>query len=204
MLADITSYPDPHVPGILKGVAVKVIGNVNDPGIDILQIVYQHKIPSEFPEEVMEQVAKIPDHVTEEEMKGRRDIRDQQLVTIDAIESKDLDDALTDWKFPNGNYHLGVHIADVSHYVTPGTPLDDEAFSRGTSVYLTDRVIPMLPAKLSNGICSLNPKVDRLALSCDMEITPEGEIIAHEIYPSVIKTTERYRASRTRDKRTLG
>ncbi|RGK46241.1 ribonuclease R [Ligilactobacillus ruminis] len=191
VLADITAYPDPHVPGILKGVAVKVIGNVNDPGIDILQIVYQHKIPSEFPEEVMEQVAKIPDHVTEEEMKGRRDIRDQQLVTIDAIESKDLDDAVTAWKLPNGNYHLGVHIADVSHYVTPGTPLDDEAFSRGTSVYLTDRVIPMLPAKLSNGICSLNPKVDRLALSCDMEITPEGEIIAHEIYPSVIKTTER-------------
>lgn len=128
VLADITSYPDPHVPGILKGVAVKVIGNVNDPGIDILQIVYQHKIPSEFPEEVMEQVAKIPDHVTEEEMKGRRDIRDQQLVTIDAIESKDLDDAVTAWKLPNGNYHLGVHIADVSHYVTPGTPLDDEAF----------------------------------------------------------------------------
>ena len=122
---------------------------------------------------------------------ARRDIRDQQLVTIDAIESKDLDDAVTAWKLPNGNYHLGVHIADVSHYVTPGTPLDDEAFSRGTSVYLTDRVIPMLPAKLSNGICSLNPKVDRLALSCDMEITPEGEIIAHEIYPSVIKTTER-------------
>lgn len=191
VLADITAYPDSHVPGILKGVAVRVIGNVNDPGIDILQVVYQHNIPTEFPDEVMDEINQISDYVTPEEMEGRRDIRNQKLVTIDAIESKDLDDAVTAWKLPNGNYHLGVHIADVSHYVTPGTPLDKEAFERGTSVYLTDRVIPMLPAKLSNGICSLNPKVDRLALSCDMEITPDGEIVNHEIYPSVIKTTER-------------
>ena len=191
VLCDITSYPDAHQPGILKGVAVKVIGNVNDPGMDILEIVYQHNIPTEFPEEVMEQIAQIPDYVTPEEKVGRRDLTDQQLVTIDSIESKDLDDAVTAWKLPNGNFHLGVHIADVSHYVRPKTPLDKEAFERGTSVYLTDRVIPMLPPKLSNGICSLNPKVERLAMSCEMEITPEGQVVKHEIFPSVIKTTER-------------
>ena len=191
VLCDITSYPDAHQPGILKGVAVKVIGNVNDPGMDILEIVYQHNIPTEFPEEVMEQVAQIPDYVTPKERVGHRDLTDQQLVTIDSIESKDLDDAVTAWKLPNGNFHLGVHIADASHYVRPKTPLDKEAFERGTSVYLTDRVIPMLPPKLSNGICSLNPKVERLAMSCEMEITPEGQVIKHEIFPSVIKTTER-------------
>ena len=191
VLCDITSYPDAHQPGILKGVAVKVIGNVNDPGMDILEIVYQHNIPTEFPEEVLEQIAQIPDYVTPEEKVGRRDLTDQQLVTIDSIESKDLDDAVNAWKLPNGNFHLGVHIADVSHYVRPKTPLDKEAFERGTSVYLTDRVIPMLPPKLSNGICSLNPKVERLAMSCEMEITPEGQVIKHEIFPSVIKTTER-------------
>lgn len=191
VLCDITSYPDAHQPGILKGVAVKVIGNVNDPGMDILEIVYQHNIPTEFPEEVLEQIAQIPDYVTPEEKVGRRDLTDQQLVTIDSIESKDLDDAVTAWKLPNGNFHLGVHIADVSHYVRPKTPLDKEAFERGTSVYLTDRVIPMLPPKLSNGICSLNPKVERLAMSCEMEITPEGQVVKHEIFPSLIKTTER-------------
>ncbi|KRL85005.1 ribonuclease R [Ligilactobacillus equi] len=191
ILADITAYPDSHLPGILKGVATKVIGNVNDPGIDILEIVYQHNLPTEFPQEVQDQIAQIPDYVTEAEKVGRRDLTDQKLVTIDSIESKDLDDAVTVWKLENGNYHLGVHIADVSHYVRPGTPLDDEAYDRGTSVYLTDRVIPMLPPKLSNGICSLNPKVERLAMSCEMEITSEGEVVNHEIFPSVIKTTER-------------
>jgi ribonuclease R len=191
ILAQITSYPDSHLPGILKGIAVKIIGNVNDPGMDILQIVFQHDLPTAFPQEVMDQVAKIPDEVTAEQKIGRRDLTDQQLVTIDSIESKDLDDAVTAWKLPNGNYHLGVHIADVSHYVVLGTPLDDEAFSRGTSVYLADRVIPMLPPKLSNGICSLNPHVERLAMSCDMEINSLGQVVKHEIFPSVIKTTER-------------
>lgn len=191
VLADITAYPSDDLPGIIKGVATKVIGNVNDPGVDILQIVYQHDIPHEFPEDVMEQIKTIPDHVTKEQKVGRRDLTNEQMVTIDSIESKDLDDAVSAYKLDNGNYHLGVHIADVSHYVTPNTPLDREAFERGTSVYLTDRVIPMIPAKLSNGICSLNPKVERLALTCEMEITPEGEIVSHEIFPSVIKTTER-------------
>lgn len=191
VLADITAYPSSDLPGIIKGVATKVIGNVNDPGIDILQIVYQHDIPHTFPDDVMEQIADIPDHVTEAEKVGRRDLTDEPMVTIDSIESKDLDDAVSVRKLANGNYHLGVHIADVSHYVTPNTPLDREAFERGTSVYLTDRVIPMIPAKLSNGICSLNPKVERLALTCEMEIDPEGKVVSHEIFPSVIKTTER-------------
>lgn len=191
ILADISAYPDPHLPGIIKVVAIKTIGNVNDPGMDILEIVYQHNIPTAFPEDVLEQIKDIPDEVTPAEKEGRRDLTDQKLVTIDSIESKDLDDAVNVWQLPNGNYHLGVHIADVSHYVTPGTPLDREAFERGTSVYLTDRVIPMLPPKLSNGICSLNPHVERLAMTCEMEITPQGEVVAHEIFPSVIKSTER-------------
>ncbi|MYV06495.1 ribonuclease R [Lactobacillus salivarius] len=191
ILADITSYPTQTLPNIIKAVAVKVIGNVNDPGMDILEIVYQHNIPTEFPEEVLEQISKIPDYVTEEEKVGRVDLTDQDLVTIDSIESKDLDDAVNVWKLPNGNYHLGVHIADVSHYVKPKTPLDKEAFERGTSVYLTDRVIPMLPPKLSNGICSLNPHVERLAMTCEMEINADGEVVNHKIFPSVIKSTER-------------
>lgn len=191
ILAEITAYPDANLPGILKGVATKVIGNVNDPGMDILQIVYKHDIPTEFPQEVLDEIATIPDYVTDEDKKGRVDLTDQAVVTIDSIESKDLDDAVNVWKLPNGNFHLGVHIADVSHYVKPGSPLDQEAFERGTSVYLTDRVIPMLPAKLSNGICSLNPKVERCAMTCEMEINEQGEVVAHKIFPSVIKSTER-------------
>ncbi|GKS80807.1 ribonuclease R [Ligilactobacillus pabuli] len=191
ILADISAYPSAALPGLLKGVAVKVLGNVNDPGMDILQVVYEHEIPHEFPDDVMEQAEKTPDHVTEPEREGRVDLTDQKLVTIDSIESKDLDDAVNVWKLPNGNFHLGVHIADVSHYVQPGTPLDREAYERGTSVYLTDRVIPMLPAKLSNGICSLNPHVERCAMTCEMEIDAAGKIVNHKIFPSLIKSTER-------------
>ncbi|GEN48075.1 ribonuclease R [Ligilactobacillus pobuzihii] len=191
ILADISAYPGPALPNLLKGVAVKILGNVNDPGMDILQVVYEHDIPHEFPDDVMAQAESIPDHVTETEKEGRVDLTDQPLVTIDSIESKDLDDAVNVWKLDNGNYHLGVHIADVSHYVVPGTPLDREAFERGTSVYLTDRVIPMLPPKLSNGICSLNPHVERCAMSCEMEIDPEGNVVNHRIFPSLIKSTER-------------
>ncbi|HIX01186.1 MAG TPA: ribonuclease R [Candidatus Ligilactobacillus excrementigallinarum] len=191
VLADITAYPSTSLPGILKVVPVKVIGNVNDPGVDILQVVYKHDIPTEFPDDVLEEISHIPDYVTDEEKKGRVDLTDQKLVTIDSIESKDLDDAVNVWKLPNGNFHLGVHIADVSHYVTPGSPLDKEAFERGTSVYLTDRVIPMLPHKLSNGICSLNPHVERLAMTCEMEINQDGQVVNHKIFPSIIKSTER-------------
>ena len=191
VLADITEYPSISLPGTMKVIAKKIIGNVNDPGVDILQIVYKHDIPTKFPDDVLEEISHIPDYVTEEEKKGRVDLTDQNLVTIDSIESKDLDDAVNAWKLPNGNFHLGVHIADVSHYVTPGSHLDNEAYKRGTSVYLTDRVIPMLPHKLSNGICSLNPHVERLAMSCEMEIDHEGHVVNHKIFPSIIKSTER-------------
>ncbi len=188
---DITEYPSNEHPEYLVGVAKQVIGSVDDPGIDILQIVYANDVPSQFPEDVMEEADAIPDHVLPEEMKNREDITDQQLVTIDAEESKDLDDAVTAWKLPNGNYHLGVHIADVSHYVKQGSLLDREAYKRGTSVYLTDRVIPMLPRRLSNGICSLNEGELRLCMSCEMEINPQGKVIRSRIHPSVMRSTKR-------------
>lgn len=189
--AEIVEYPSKEHPDYMVGIAKSVIGSVDDPGIDILQIVYAHDIPSEFPQEVLEAADNIPDHVTEEEMQGREDITNQTLVTIDGESSKDLDDAVTVWKLDNGNYHLGVHIADVSHYVTPGNVIDKEAYKRGTSVYLTDRVIPMLPRRLSNGICSLNEGVLRLCVSCDMEIDPDGNIVKHRIHPSVMKSKAR-------------
>ncbi|MFC6259469.1 ribonuclease R [Levilactobacillus fujinensis] len=189
--AEIREYPNPEHPDAMVGIAKQVIGSVDDPGIDILQIVYQHNIPSEFPEEVMQAADEIPDHVLPEEMTGREDITKQDLVTIDGESSKDLDDAVTVWKLPNGNYHLGVHIADVSHYVQEDSILDKEAYKRGTSVYLTDRVIPMLPRRLSNGICSLNEGELRLCMSCDMEINPEGHVVKHRIHPSVMRSKAR-------------
>ncbi|CAJ1226679.1 ribonuclease R [Levilactobacillus zymae] len=189
--AEITEYPNDAHPDAMVGIAKQVIGSVDDPGIDILQIVYQHNIPAEFPEDVMQAADEIPDHVLPEEMQGREDVTNQNLVTIDGESSKDLDDAVTVWKLPNGNYHLGVHIADVSHYVTPGSLIDKEAYKRGTSVYLTDRVIPMLPRRLSNGICSLNEGELRLCMSCDMEIDPEGNVVKHRIHPSVMRSKAR-------------
>ena len=147
-------------------------------------------LPEEYPDEVMDQVEGIESEVAEEEKAGRSDYRDLQTVTIDGEDAKDLDDAITLTK-ENGVYHLGVHIADVSQYVTEKSALDKEALKRGTSVYLVDRVIPMLPHKLSNGICSLNEGVDRLALSCMMEINADGKIIKHSIEESVINVTRR-------------
>ena len=139
----------------------------------------------------MEHANSVPETISEEDLKDRRDLRDQMIVTIDGADAKDLDDAVTVTKLENGNYKLGVHIADVSHYVQEGSPIDVEAAERATSVYLVDRVIPMIPHRLSNGICSLNPKVDRLTLSCEMEINNLGDVVKHEIFQSVIKTTER-------------
>ncbi|WP_374721491.1 ribonuclease R [Peribacillus tepidiphilus] len=185
----LTSYPEGRVSA--EGEVIQILGHKNDPGVDILSIIHQHGLPLEFPEEVLEQAKQTPDSIDESEIQNRRDLRDEMIVTIDGADAKDLDDAVTVRKLDNGNYKLGVHIADVSYYVKEGSPIDREAYERGTSVYLVDRVIPMIPHRLSNGICSLNPKVDRLTLSCEMEIDEDGQVVNHEIYQSVIKTTER-------------
>ena len=170
------------------GEVVKILGHKNDPGVDILSIVAKYGIHDTFSDEVMKEVDEIPNEVLPEEYDGRRDLRDVEIFTIDGDDTKDIDDAISIKKLDNGNYSLGVHIADVSYYVKENTKLDDEAYERGTSVYLADRVIPMLPHKLSNGICSLNPGVDRLAMSCVMEIDYKGDVVSYDIFESVIKS----------------
>lgn len=189
VVVKIMEYPEGRMSA--EGEVIQIIGHKNDPGVDILSIIHKHQIPLEFPEEVLAEAQQMPDRISEEELKGRRDLRNETIVTIDGADAKDLDDAVTVKKLPNGNYKLGVHIADVSHYVKEGSPLDQEAFRRGTSVYLVDRVIPMLPHKLSNGICSLNPHEDRLTISCEMEINDKGTVVNYEIFPSVIRSKER-------------
>ena len=169
------------------GEVVKIIGHKNDPGVDILSIIYDHGINDVFTDEVMEEVNALPSEVLDSDRKGRKDLTDMTIFTIDGDDTKDIDDAISISK-KGENYILGVHIADVSYYVKEGTALYKEAYSRGTSVYLVDRVVPMLPHKLSNGICSLNPNVDRLAISCIMEITPKGKIVSHDIFESVIRS----------------
>ena len=165
-----------------------IIGHKNDVGVDVEAIIYKHMFSPKFPDEVLEEVKDIPDEVLESDKVGRRDLTSEVIFTIDGDDTKDIDDAISIKKLDNGNYELGVHIADVSYYVKPGTKLYDEAYQRGTSVYLVDRVIPMLPHKLSNGICSLNPNVERLAQSCVMEIDGKGNVVSHEIFESVIKS----------------
>lgn len=169
-----------------EGVVTEILGHADDPGIDILSIVRGYGIPEEFPEEVLRELPHIPEKVDSADIAGRMDLRDRMTVTIDGEDAKDLDDAITLHKEENGGYELGVHIADVSHYVKEGSPLDKEALSRGTSVYLADRVIPMLPRKLSNGICSLNQGVDRLTLSCIIHYDAKGYIKDYRIGESVI------------------
>lgn len=173
-----------------EGAIKEIIGHVNDPGIDIMSIVKSYNIPTEFSNSILNYMERIPDEVDTKDMAGRLDLRNIRTVTIDGEEAKDLDDAISlerDGKF----YHLGVHIADVSHYVRENTALDKEALKRGTSVYLVDRVIPMLPQKLSNGICSLNQGCDRLALSCIMDIDEKGKVIGHRIAETVINVDRR-------------
>lgn len=173
-----------------EGNVIEILGHVNDPGTDILSIVRAFGLPSEFSEEVMSYLDNIPDKVTPEQVQERMDIRTWQTVTIDGEDAKDLDDAITLTKGENG-FQLGVHIADVTHYVKEYSPLDKEALKRGTSVYLVDRVIPMLPHKLSNGICSLNEGEDRLALSCIMNIDYQGKVTGHNIAETVIHVNRR-------------
>ncbi len=183
-----------------EGHVKEILGHINDPGVDILSIVRAYGLPEEFPEDVMEEVSHVPEalspeYVAEEiEKNGRVDLRNVPMVTIDGEDAKDLDDAVSVSKETiNGEtiYHLGVHIADVSHYVKEKSPLDEEAYKRGTSVYLVDRVIPMLPHRLSNGICSLNAGCDRLAMSCLMDIDEKGIIVGHKICESVVNIDRR-------------
>lgn len=189
VVVKLTTYPEGRMSA--EGEVVDILGHKNDPGVDILSVIHKHGLPGPFPVEALEQANDVPETINEEDLKDRRDLRNETIVTIDGADAKDLDDAVTVTKLDNGNYKLGVHIADVSHYVTENSPIDREAVDRGTSVYLVDRVIPMIPHRLSNGICSLNPKVDRLTLSCEMEVDSEGQVVNHEIFQSVIKTTER-------------
>ncbi len=173
-----------------EGKVTEILGHVNDPGVDIMSIVKGYELPTEFSEKIMNQVERVANEVSEADMAGRRDLRDLQMVTIDGEDAKDLDDAVSLTK-DGGYYQLGVHIADVTNYVQENSALDWEARERGTSVYLVDRVIPMLPHKLSNGICSLNAGENRLALSCLMTIDAKGEVVSHEIIESVIKVDKR-------------
>lgn len=193
VLVKLTSYGDQrHSP---EGRIIEVLGHINDPGVDILSVIRGYELPEEFPEAVMVQAERTPEEVDSRELAGRMDLRDLPTVTIDGEDAKDLDDAISLSKEELGNgkmrYHLGVHIADVTHYVREDGALDKEALKRGTSVYLVDRVIPMLPHRLSNGICSLNAGVDRLALSCLMEIDEKGNVVSHRIAESVIQVDRR-------------
>lgn len=188
VLVKITNYGDErHSP---EGEIVEILGHKDDPRVDILSIVKAYNLPMEFDENVERQVAQIPGEIDSSAYGGRKDIREWQTVTIDGEDAKDLDDAITLEK-KGKNYLLGVHIADVSEYVTEYSPLDKEALKRGTSVYLVDRVIPMLPHQLSNGICSLNAGCDRLALSCMMEIDPCGKVVDHQIAETLIRVDRR-------------
>ncbi|WP_404454148.1 ribonuclease R [Virgibacillus necropolis] len=189
VIANITKYPEGRKSA--EGEIIQILGHKNDPGIDIISIIYKHGITIDFPDEVLDQAENTPETINEDEIKNRKDLRDEVTVTIDGADAKDLDDAVSVKKLDNGNYQLGVYIADVSYYMGENTPMDKEAFERGTSVYLVDRVIPMIPHRLSNGICSLNPQVDRLTLGCQMEINESGEVVNHSIFQSVIKTNER-------------
>ena len=188
VVVELTSYGEAHMKP--EGEVAEIIGHVNDPGTDILSIVMDMGIPTEFPERVLNQAVRVGKEVSEADCAGRKDLRSWTMVTIDGEDAKDLDDAVSLTK-EGENYRLGVHIADVANYVQEGSALDREALERGTSVYLADRVIPMLPHKLSNGICSLNAGEDRLALSCIMTIDSRGEIIEHEIAETVIRVDKR-------------
>lgn len=188
---ELTAYGDSSEGDDLKGIVTNTIGHKDEPGVEILTIVHKYDIPSEFPEAVLKEAEEVPDTISDKDIEGRKDLRNEPIITIDGADAKDLDDAIQVKKLENGNYYLGVHIADVSHYVTEDSEMDREAYERGTSVYLTDRVIPMLPQRLSNGICSLHPNVDRLTLSCEMEINQNGQVVDYSVFPSVINSHHR-------------
>jgi ribonuclease R len=187
---EIDRYPD-RSSQFASGRIVEVLGFIGDPGVDIEVVIRKHHIPHAFPDEVLQEAEAIPTEVPQDVIATRVDLRDRNIVTIDGETAKDFDDAVEVQPLKNGNYLLGVHIADVAHYVTEGSALDAEAFERATSVYFPGRAIAMLPERLSNGICSLNPKVERLTFTCEIEIDPKGRFVDHRIYKSVIRTRER-------------
>jgi ribonuclease R len=187
---EIDRYPD-RTTHFARGRVVETLGFIGEPGVDIEIVIRKHHLPHNFPDDVLREADAIPQEVPEEVIAQRVDLRERNIVTIDGETAKDFDDAVEVQLLANGNYLLGVHIADVAHYVTEGSTLDREAFERGTSVYFPGRAIPMLPERLSNGICSLNPKIERLTFSCEMEIDRRGRFISHKIYKSVIRTRER-------------
>lgn len=190
VVANIVKYPEKRAAA--QGEIIEILGHKDDPGVDILSIIRRFHLPEAFPEEVIAEANQAPDEISPEELRGRRDLRGKRIVTIDGEDAKDLDDAINLERLPNGNYLLGVHIADVGYYVRENSALDKEAYNRGCSVYLVDRVIPMLPHRLSNGICSLNPRVDRLTMSCEMEFDADNlNVVRHDIFTSVIRTAER-------------
>jgi len=198
VVVEITEYPTVGRQSA-NGRVIEVLGFPNDPGVDILSIVRKYGLPQTFPDDVLQEAERTANTLSAADLVGRRDLRGEVVVTIDGPDAKDLDDAVQLKKLANGNHLLGVHIADVSYYVREGSALDREAYSRGTSVYLIDRVIPMLPPRLSNGICSLNPQVDRLTMTCEMEWSPSLELVRHEIFPSVICSSERMTYGAVRD-----
>lgn len=189
VVVKIVHYPEGRAAA--EGEIVEILGHKDDPGVDILSIIRKYGLPEGFPTEVIAEAESVPDEIHPDELVGRRDLRGETIVTIDGEDAKDLDDAVHVKRLPNGNYLLGVHIADVGYYVREDSALDQEAYRRGCSVYLVDRVIPMLPHRLSNGICSLNPQVDRLTMSCEMEFDETLRVVRHDVFTSVIKTTER-------------
>ncbi|AYW46943.1 ribonuclease R [Tetragenococcus osmophilus] len=191
VVAEITHYPEKGYSDTLEGIVKNIIGHKDEPGMDILSVLAANHVPTEFSDKALEQANQVPDTIDPNNYPERKNRQEQTIVTIDGEGAKDLDDAVSVQKLENGHFFLAVHIADVSYYVTEDSPLDKEAFERGTSVYLTDRVVPMIPQRLSNGICSLNPQVPRLAMSCEMEVDEEGTVVSYDIFPSVIQTNAR-------------
>jgi len=189
VVVEITRWPEPNRNA--EGRIIEILGGEGDKGVDVLSIVKAYNIPSEFPGEVLKEVEKVPKKISDKEIENRRDLRNLTMITIDGEDARDLDDAVSLEIIEGGIYRLGVHIADVTHYVSEGSALDKEALNRGTSVYFPDRVIPMLPAELSNGICSLNAKEDRLAFSVIMDVDYLGRVVNHDIFESIINVSER-------------
>ncbi len=190
VLVKITKYPE-RGRRSAEGRIIEVIGDINQAGVDMLSLIKQYNLPSTFPEKVVEEAKRAGNKVDKKDIPHRRDLRDKTIFTIDGKDAKDLDDAVRVEKLKNGNYILDVHIADVSYYVKENSLLDQEALLRGTSIYMLDRVIPMLPRELSNGICSLNQGEDRFTLSCSMEIDQKGKVVSSDIYKSIINVTRR-------------